>query len=97
MWHLWQDQTHVIGSMGALIAFLVRLLNFFVLKDAERREGRRGKCNWLRDGDNGLAGEMGPERIRRADGWRGVKKDLLVGILISQLMILQIMSNIIAI
>lgn len=37
------------------------------LGGVRRGLGRLGKCSWARSGDKGLAGDIGPERMRRPE------------------------------
>ena len=38
--------------------------------------GRKGKCSCVRVGVSGLAGDNGPERMRRLEGSKGAKRGL---------------------
>lgn len=73
MWHLWQDHIQGIGVEGGSTAIWVLKLKAF--GGFARGLGRFGKFRGVQ-GDVGLAGEVGPERVRRFEGSNGVKEGL---------------------
>lgn len=73
MWHLWQDQIQGIGIGGGSIS--IWLLDLKAFGGFALGLGRFGKCRGVR-GDVGLAGDVGPESVRRLEGSKGVKEGL---------------------
>lgn len=73
MWHLWQDQIQGIGiEGGSIVIWVLKLRAFGVFA---RGLGKFGKCRGVR-GDAGLAGEVGPESMRRLEGSKATKEGL---------------------
>lgn len=70
---MWQDQIQGIGIEGGSIAIWLFKLKAF--GGFGRGLGRFGKCRGVR-GDVGLAGEVGPESLRRLEGSKGVNEGL---------------------
>ena len=75
---MWQDQIQGMGVGGAFAA-LLRLPNAG-LEGKNRGLGKGGVCRGEKSGGNDLDGDVGPERFRRLDGWRGVRSGLAVAI-----------------
>lgn len=73
MWHLWQDQIQGIGIGGC--STLIWLLKLKASVGFARGLGRLGRCRGVR-GDVRLAGELGPESMRRLEVSKGTKEGL---------------------
>ena len=72
MWHLWQDHIQGIGGEGGSVGIWLFKLKAF--GGFARGLGRCG-CNWVR-GDMELAGEVGPESMRRLEAASGANEGL---------------------
>ena len=70
---MWQDQIQGIGVEGSPIA--TWYLSSKTCGGVARGLGRLGKCRQVL-GDLELAGEVGPESMRRLEGSRGAKEGL---------------------